>query len=283
MENILLNNIELYDKDIFSRNILFHNEIVRISEKCLQQNIKLILLKGAAMIEIFPEYSFVRELEDIDVLVRKKAYKEFKILLSELGYEEVLYDPHAMFNKQKNVQIDIETKLWYLNEKDNVKIINSAIHLTQYGSLTNCYVLKPQDMLYNIYIHSYIHHAKFDPKWQKDIQLLKKRFKLRKIETKFKDRYKFFLNSNIVYKGYVLRFLFLPFKQKINYLIETLFPPVEFVFLRYGIKHQRYGIMYSFVVAFLYIKRWISLIFKTINFFNNILKSLFATKSLTHI
>ncbi|MFQ3676033.1 MAG: nucleotidyltransferase family protein, partial [Endomicrobiia bacterium] len=123
MKIVSPNTVAQYNKDIFSRNILFHSEIVRISEECFKQNIRLILLKGTAMIEMFPEYSFERELEDIDVLVEKKVYKKFKKLLSELGYEEVLCDPHAMFNKQKNVQIDIETKLWYLNEKENKKVI----------------------------------------------------------------------------------------------------------------------------------------------------------------
>lgn len=165
-------------KDIFSRNILFHNEIISISKKCREEEIKLILLKGAAMVELFPEYSFRREMEDIDVLIEQKNYEKFRKLLYELGYKEVPFDPHAMYNEQKDIQIDIETRVWYLSKKENWFLIHNAKHLSDFGIETDCYVLSPQDMLNYTYIHSYIHHARKENKWEEDVKMIIEKFHL---------------------------------------------------------------------------------------------------------
>ncbi len=288
MEKIFSNQKINCDKDVFSRNILFHNEIVKISTLCAKNDIKLVLLKGAALIELIPEYSYEREMEDIDVLIVKKDYKKFKQVLKTIGYEEVRFDPNVMYNSKLDIQLDIETKVWYLDYKKNYEIMKTVAHLSNYNSETDAYILKLPDMLDYICIHSYVHHAKLEHKWEQDIEILCKKFGLKNCADEFKNKFFWIINNDLDYKGHILRFLFLSMKQKIIYFFQTIFPDFNFVRLRYGIikKSQKnifYEIYVFFITIFLYFIRWISLTFKLLKFFNKLLKNLFLTKLLARV
>lgn len=240
--------MKINNNQILARNILIHNELEKISEECEKNGIKLILLKGAALIELFPEYSFEREMEDIDVLVDKNNFYKFLNILKNLGYKNYPQDPNVVYKKDINLKIDITTKLWYLNDKENKKLINSCLKI---GEL---YFLPPKEMLKHIVLHSYVEHNYIEPKWLKDIELIIKNFNLKfKIENYVPKIFLNFLDKRIYYKGHFLQFFFLPFNEKIKFLVKKFFPTKEFMLRRYNIKN-------IFVLPFFYFYRWVSFI-----------------------
>lgn len=263
--------------NILVRNILIRKQIEEIVDECSRYNIKLVLLKGVALIELFPEYTFDREIEDIDVLIKESDYKRFVSLLEKLGYRRVPYDPYAMFHPEKVAYVDISPGIWYLSKKDNVKLINSAVHLKEFGSSLNCYVLPLKEMLNYIYLHTYIHHAEKEHKWEKDIFILSKKMNSQlPIEHL---HFPFLSFQKIPYKGYILRFLILPVGLKLRYIFSVLFPSLKFMFGRYNIKCKilPFGIL---KIAFLYFYRWCEIGIKMYKFFNKFLTNLFLKKVL---
>ncbi len=240
-----MNDINL---KILFRNILIYNEIEKLSAISYKYGIKLILLKGAALIEIFPEYSFIRELEDIDVMIEKKDFKMFVNILKSLGYAQSEDDPNVMFKKELNIKIDITTDLWYMTRKEKVKLFNSLL------KIKNFYILPPKEMLKHILIHSYISHNFLDKKWQKDIELLVERFNLN-VEDVFKiPKIIFiFLRKKIFYKGHFLPLFLLPFNRKVEFLFYKFFPSTDFIIRRYNIKK-------NFLIPFFYIYRIVDII-----------------------
>ncbi|MFN3550700.1 MAG: nucleotidyltransferase family protein [Endomicrobiia bacterium] len=235
-------------KGILVRNILIHNEIKKIKQECCKNNIKLILLKGAALVELFPEYSFFRDMEDVDVLVEKKDFCKFLNILKYLGYELYYEDPNVVYKKDIDLKIDILTELWYLNNKENKKLINSCIEKE------GLYFLPPKEMLRHIIIHSYIEHNYIEEKWLKDIMLIKEKFNIDfEMKNYIPKKFLIFVNKKIYYKGHFLQFLFLPFSKKISFLFKKFFPKIDFMIRRYAIKD-------IFALPFFYFYRWASFI-----------------------
>lgn len=251
-----MNNINL---NILFRNILIHNEIEKISTISDKYGIKLVLLKGAALIELFPEYSFIRELEDIDVMIEKKDFKMFVNILKDFGYVLSEDDPNVMSNENLNIKIDITTDLWYMTKKEKVKLFGSLL------KLKNFYVLPPKEMLKHILIHSYINHNFLDEKWQKDIKLLIEKFSLN-VEDVFKiPKIIFmFLRKEIFYKGHFLPLFLLPFNRKAEFLFNKLFPSADFIIRRYNIKKR-------FLIPFFYIYRIIDILTSSYKIIINLL------------
>ncbi len=220
---------------ILAKNILIHSELENICKICSQQNIKIVLYRGAAMVEIFPEYTFEREMEDVDVLIEPHNVEQFRKILSSLGYIDREDDPNVMMKHVGNqiVCIDISTGLWYYTKKQNFKIFSRIEHVKKYGSELDCYILPLEEMLKEIYIHSLL-HGKNEKKWFSDIKLLQKVLNFTNYELTINNVCKFLVKQNIVYKGHIIKFLFLPFNRKILLLFTTLFPSVKFLSRRYA-------------------------------------------------
>lgn len=252
-------------KNILARNIIIHNYIEQISNECSKQGIRFILLKGAALIELFPEYSFEREMEDIDVLVEEKFYNKFIDILQKLGFKQSQTDPNVMYFN--DIKIDVTTKLWYLNKKENTKVIKSAIKLKD-----NIYVLSPLEMLRNILYHAYIEHNYLDSKWEKDIEILKKYYRL-EFSFKFPKIVDFFLKLNIYHKGHIVKFLFLPWHKRLCHFFYYIFPSTEFML-------KRYNVRFASFLPFFYLYRVLDLYIKFFNLFTNFLTSYFKSSLL---
>jgi len=251
------------NNSILAKNLLVHKQIEEICDECEKQNIKLVLLKGAALVELFPEYSFYRDMEDIDVIVCKKDYDKFINLLKSLGYKNMPSEPSTMFSENKPLKIDIFTDLWYLSKKENVILFKNLQKVRKF------YVLPPKEMLRHIVYHMYIEHNFVDERWLKDIELIKSKFHL---ETDYESLFPFWIrswiNKKIFYKGHILEFLVLPINKKIQFLIKKFFPSPKFV-------EKRYNLKTSFLLPFVYFYRFFSLIVHTINVFY---KLVFAEK-----
>lgn len=230
---------------VLARNILIHDQIKKIAEVCEKNNIKLVLLKGAALVELFPEYSFEREMEDIDVLVEKKDLKKFVDILKGLGYKHYPEDPNVLYNEEVDIKIDITTRLWYYSLKENKKLCNNLI------KITNFYILPPKELLKHIVFHSYLEHNFVEEKWTKDVLLLKEKFAVDVNEEELIPKFVLkLLNKKSYYKGHLIQFLYLPWYRKINFLFTKLFPNKNFMFHRYGFKNV-------LLLPFFYIYRWL--------------------------
>lgn len=243
------------NNQILARNILIHNELEKISEECEKNGIKLILLKGAALIELFPEYSFEREMEDVDVLIEEKNFLKFLNILRSLGYEYYSEDPNVMYKNEIGLKIDITTKLWYLTKKENQKLINSCFRKG------NFYFLPPNQMFKHIFLHSQLIHSNTEEKWLKDIKLLSKRMNMDFEYIKISN---IFLNRNYHYYGHILQLYYLPWRQKIMFVIDRIFPSFEFMIRRYKIKRK-------VLIPFYYFFRLADLSIKTFLFLSRLI------------
>lgn len=253
-------------KETIVKNLIAHSQIAEISKECKKQNIKLILLKGAALIELFPEYSFNRDIEDIDVLIEEKNYKSFIEILKKLGYTRSKDDPNVMYCEGK-LKIDIKTHLWYLSKKENTELINRATKLEDF------YVLSTSDMLKHIMFHSYFEHGFLEEKWKSDIEILSSHLNIKsKLELPINNKIlKFVLKSNFYYKGHILKFLVLPWQKKLVYLFKYFFPSKEFMKNRYNTK--------SFLVLpFFYLYRVLSTALKLFRIISSLLTCRFLKR-----
>lgn len=261
-----------YSSENLAVNIRIHKQINEISDLGKTHGIKVILIKGAAMIELFPEYSFTRPMEDIDIVVFKKDYERFRLLLEDSGYIPVKDDPCAMIHPDKAAVVDISCGLWYMDENC---LERSVIPLSDCGVESDCYILKPQELIKNIIIHSWL-HGNGEYKWQRDVERLKSRFNIRieSLNLPSDSITEFIKKRNFRFGGHIIKFLILPFGKKINYVFKMFFPEWRFLKRRYNCRENFAGL------ALAYIFRWINLLFNSAIFFSNVIKSLFSGRFL---
>lgn len=244
-------------KEIIVKNLIAHSQIEELSRECKNHHIKFILLKGAALIELFDKYSFERDMEDIDILVEEKNYEKFIEILKKLGYTQSKEDPNVMLSKGK-LKLDITTHLWYLNKKENFEVINRAMKVKDF------YVLSLSDMIKHIFFHSLFEHGYLEEKWLNDIELIKLHFNIEpKIEMPISRLVRFMLRLNFYYKGHIVKFLILPWKKKLVYLFNCLFPSKEFM-------KKRYNVKISLFLPFFYFYRIFSVVLKLFDIINNL-------------
>ncbi|OGS21088.1 MAG: hypothetical protein A3J83_02390 [Elusimicrobia bacterium RIFOXYA2_FULL_40_6] len=225
------------NRDIFAKNLLIHTQLKELLEEFHKQDIKIILLKGAGLIELFPEYMREREMEDIDLLIKPEQLKKTKAVLQSIGYSKNVSDPYAFTNPAKPLPVDLCPGLWYLSKEENDSLWKGS----------NC--LEPIDFYIHILAHSVVHHKQFDSRWAKDLELLKSKYPdelaQSKIETKIQS-YAIKLPLNlpnsgspvVPLSGHISRFSFLPFNKKISYIFGALFPSLEFIKGRYDTKNE---------------------------------------------
>src|ERR1035437_5784508 len=103
------------------RNILIHQQIAELSAALVSKEIPCILLKGAALIELFPAYSFTRIMDDIDILFHPRHITTVREQLISLGYCPSPEDPWAYHHPDPATHpapIDITDSLWYLTKRE---------------------------------------------------------------------------------------------------------------------------------------------------------------------
>jgi len=227
-----------------------HSQLVEILDEFRQRRVQAILLKGAGLIELFPEYMREREMEDIDLLVKPGQLKQAKDALVSLGYTKAEKDPYAFSRKGSPFSVDLCPGIWYLDSRENDSLWLNALNVMDSGAQPPALVLSPADFYIHILAHASIHHKKFDSRWQKDLELLKSKYPEEltpsALETKIKSygiRLPLDFNesaqSGTPYAGHVSRFWFLPLRKKILYSAEAFFPPSEFLADRYGLRNTR--------------------------------------------
>ncbi len=237
-----------------ARNLLILKQLEDILQKFQKDNIDFILLKGIALITLFPEYIKYREMEDIDILVKPEQLKLAKFSLLSMAYKKAKLDPYAFWKEDTPAYVDLCDGFWYLNKKENSELWKNR----------KSNFLLPEDFFVHILAHSFIHHAETDPKWASDIELLRSKWnnkinweevknKLKKYGIKTDNS---FINLKIPLKGHLARFFLLPLRKKIMYLINALFPGDEFIKNRYDVKNYSSLIFWRIFRPFLLVLKY---------------------------
>ncbi len=178
------------DRNILARNILILNQLEEIASAFSKNNISAVLLKGAALIVSFPAYSGIRNMEDIDMLVRPNDITAAKDTLSSMGYTPAPEDPCGMINPTKPAPVDLSDNMWYLDRKENETLFNESLQFIFDGFSGRLSRLKAEDFYIHVLAHGAIHHAEADPKWKEDLLLIRenwgKSINWREVENKLK-------------------------------------------------------------------------------------------------
>ncbi len=127
-------------KDHYHLNIAHNLAIIyllkKISTVLEKNNIETIALKGAMFIQSFPDYSLVREMDDLDIMVKsKKLYSALEILHT-IGFSDS-FNFRLRKNKRKNWSIKYASNALSLqNDRDSISSIIVELHW-QFFSIFN--------------------------------------------------------------------------------------------------------------------------------------------------
>lgn len=253
------------DKNILARNILILKQFEEIADCLKTHNVPVILLKGIALINIFPDYCAQRIMEDMDMLFRPQDIKTVRNLLLSLNYSSAPEDPWAFYRPGEPAYVDIIDNLWYLDGKENDKLWYPGMD----NKIDDGILFLPRDEFYiHVLAHASVHHAKKERSWTADLELMKQRWEnkidwnameeklagyglsepakiYRHAENQYykKDKgflisiYERMLSNRHPLSGHILRFLFLPLRKKSGYIISALFPSGDFLTYRYNPKN----------------------------------------------
>jgi hypothetical protein len=147
-------------------NSIFLIELERILERFAQNSIQAILLKGAyLLLEVYKDIG-LREMGDIDILVRKEDLAATHSILSGLGYRSSIVNPkpfkrwahYQYFNTGNGVLVEVHWSL--LEEYQPVKIDTEILwHTSCKRSLNGIpfNILSPETNLLHLCIHAANH------------------------------------------------------------------------------------------------------------------------------
>lgn len=166
-------------------NFLLNKELAEILKLFEDNNINVILLKGAALFKLIPKYEAIRTMSDIDLLVKEKDIGIAIDLMGKLKYiscvpwkldkerETLLeYDAEIPFSNGKIcAEIHwclIPNKIYKLTTKiDMDKIWEESLptHINDIKTL----ILSPENLLLHLCLHLSVSHTFSGLKWHRDI------------------------------------------------------------------------------------------------------------------
>jgi hypothetical protein len=243
-----------------ARNLLILAQLEETAHLFSRQAIPVVVLKGAALIQLHPSYCAERTMEDIDLLVRPGDLEKARRLLLFHGYTPARDDPAAYQHGTQPASIDLVTGFWYLSRRQNEKLWQENT-LVPLAGVPGLYCLRYDDFYVHILAHAAIHHARKHMTCKRDLEVLREvagdGFDERSIEQKLcayglRDAVQYYLHGKVrltpvmmIYRwllhrehpegGHIARFLFLKFSRKFTYLAEILFPSRDFIRDRYGL------------------------------------------------
>ncbi len=121
-----------------SRNLAISYLVKQIGKTLGAHDIEAIALKGAMLLQAFPDYTLVREMSDLDILVKSKKLNQSLEVLSTIGYYDALD-----FLKWKN-----DRKKWYL------KKISNAIPIQNIRSDSLNIIIEIHWQLFSVFNHT---------------------------------------------------------------------------------------------------------------------------------
>ena len=147
-------------KDYFAaaQNIIAYKALEEVLRKFDGEQIKVILLTGAALAETVYDNISQRPMGDIDLLIRQEDFVKADKCLHRLEYNlESGSNAHYIKKTPPVSLLDIHTRIWYLDksEIDNVWKNGRQIEISKHKTL----VLAPEDMLIYAAAHPSVHHG----------------------------------------------------------------------------------------------------------------------------
>lgn len=239
---------------VLARNIMIHAQVADIASALSGGGVPAVLLKGAALIERFPEYMSWREMEDIDLMFRPADIGKAREILGRLGYRPAPEDPWAFVMEGAPAYVDTSDGLWYASRRENEDLWLRSARFTLDCGLRH---LPPEEFYAHVLAHAAVHHGTRHGKWMSDLELIKRKWDLERTGLaegvimkyglakaeeacaggELSGIYRALLDSDIPLKGHALRFLFLPPAKKAGYALRSLFPDGNFLRHRYGLKN----------------------------------------------
>lgn len=169
----VLNNLKSTCEQIKIKNALLLAELGRIIPALACKNIKIMVLKGTALIDMIYRDPALRQMRDIDVLIREKDFEEIRHQLHELGYDTTVILPNMSgielveyshffdqikFKNMSGALIDSHFRLLNMGlpQKGESMIWDRAVATNIAGG--NAFIPSPEDMLLHLCFHTSQHH-----------------------------------------------------------------------------------------------------------------------------
>ncbi len=120
LPSVARNDSKAVDLQVQAHNIFAISELKELLGSFREDNIPVIVLKGASLLEMLYEKDFSRPMCDIDLLVKRADLRRIKERLSQLGYHFLSYngDNHITYCKKEPPFIPIEIH-WELLKRNH--------------------------------------------------------------------------------------------------------------------------------------------------------------------
>ncbi len=178
-----------------ARNLLIYRQLKEILDRFYAADIETILLKGAAFAETVYPHIGLREMEDIDILIRKEDIYRASKVLKNIGYKALKSGEDAFFREGEAAVLDIHTDLWYITGE--VEIYRRKRNCSEIGHNgidrgfedlwsrakeiviedIRVKILSPEDSLIYIIAHAGILHGEFNETAKRDIRLILEKYR----------------------------------------------------------------------------------------------------------
>lgn len=262
-------------------------ELDNLIDNFEKHNIKVVLLKGIIIKNIYPE-NYMRQMCDMDIYVDENNFKKASKIMINLGYKEFFdYEKHLGYKKEPFVYVEMHKKLVTDRDVGHEYLNNIWPLCVKYKNYQNIYELSLEDAYFFAIVHLII-HFKFTGISIKDVldiylynEKYKNKLDYNKIEQKLKEfsilefeknikniAYKWFDSTieeefddieKFILKGYNIKnqvnYSVGKNGSKIKYLINLFFP-------EYKIMQEKYPILKK--APILLPTTWIARIFKDI-------------------
>lgn len=147
-----LEKANIMKDDVQKREI---DEICSLFEK---NNIKMILLKGSVIKELYKE-SYLRTMGDIDIYVEKKDHKKATKLILSMGYKkDSNYGHHRSFIKIPFIELEMHRSLLSPSNKCNNIFKDVFSKCINYKNYKNIYVLNYTYFMLYEFTHTIKHY-----------------------------------------------------------------------------------------------------------------------------
>ncbi|MDD6879360.1 MAG: nucleotidyltransferase family protein [bacterium] len=130
-------------------------EIEKIERSFEERGIDYLPLKGVAMKSRYPR-SEMRTMGDADILIREEQYADIRIIMGELGFNEILESDHELvWDKPGMLHLELHKRLIPSYNKDYYAYYGDGWKLTQKTESTR-YAMRAEEE----FIYLFTHYAK---------------------------------------------------------------------------------------------------------------------------
>ncbi len=168
----LLDDLKRISMKTAANNLRFRHELIKVVGALERVGVELMLLKGAALVQVLNVGLSSRPMGDIDVLVREKDFQAFRATLYELGYRLPYELPcltdrelpryahffdQIKFRGSNGIKIDTHFRLLNMGmpSVDEESVWERAVKAPM-GDVS-VFVPSPEDMLLHLCFHSNHH------------------------------------------------------------------------------------------------------------------------------